>query len=213
MSQRHYSFIDKICISIDQTLRALSHNAHTTARPYPAVAEDLIMNNKQKQHAAGLMRVNHTGEICAQALYHGQYLGTKNTLLQAELQRAAVEEGDHLAWCKQRLDELGSHASYLIPLVYAGSFCLGLAAGMIGDEWSLGFIAETEDQVIRHLQNHIDKLPVNDLRSREILQKMAVDETSHKSYALAAGGEELPELVKSAMAATAKIMVKTTYWL
>ncbi|OGT61516.1 MAG: hypothetical protein A3E85_05395 [Gammaproteobacteria bacterium RIFCSPHIGHO2_12_FULL_45_12] len=159
------------------------------------------------------MRINHTGEICAQALYHGQGVVSKTGEVQLKMQQAAIEEGDHLAWCRKRLDELGSHTSYLNPLWYAGSFCIGMVAGMVGDAWSLGFVAETERQVIRHLETHLHLLPEKDQRSHRILAQMEKDEARHRDEAIASGARELPAMIKQGMALSAKVMVKTVYWI
>lgn len=213
MSQRHYTLLDKICINIDQAVRALSNNHRTSGKPYPAKGmEKPVLEEKERKHAASLMRINHAGEICAQALYHGQGIVSKNAVQQSKMQEAAIEEGDHLAWCKQRLDELGSHTSYLNPLWYAGSFCIGMMAGMIGDRWSLGFVAETEKQVIKHLEGHLHLLPKQDNISHAILSQMEADESKHRDEAIDAGAHELPDIIKQGMALTSKIMVKTVYW-
>lgn len=192
----------------------MANNAQTTGAPYPAkgVAE-ASLSEQERKHAASLMRINHAGEVCAQALYHGQGVVSKSLDVQEKLQHAAVEEGDHLAWCKQRLDELGSHPSYLTPLWYMGSFCIGIAAGVLGDDWSLGFLAETERQVIKHLAGHQDSLPAQDQRSQAILQKMEADEARHRDDAVTLGAKELPMPVKKVMGLTSKVMVKTAYWL
>jgi ubiquinone biosynthesis monooxygenase Coq7 len=211
---RQYSIFDKICLSLDQAVRALTDTAKTSGQPYPAKnTENGEMDEAKQKHAAALMRINHTGEICAQGLYHGQALVSRGERMQEKMQQAAIEEGDHLAWCKQRLDELGSHTSYLNPLWYAGSFCIGMAAGMIGDQWSLGFVVETERQVIKHLAGHLQSLPAADLRSHHIIQQMEKDEAKHRDDAIAEGARELPSTVKKAMALTSKVMVKTVYWI
>ncbi len=191
----------------------MSNNTQTTGAPYPAksVAE-ADLSDQERKHAAGLMRVNHAGEVCAQALYHGQGAVTNSLKIKEKMQHAAVEEGDHLAWCKQRLDELGSHPSYLSPLWYTGSFSIGAIAGILGDDWSLGFLAETERQVIRHLEGHQDSLPAQDLRSQAILQQMEADEARHRDDAVELGAKELPSPIKKLMELTSKIMVKTAYW-
>lgn len=213
-SNRHFSFFDKCCLSLDQAVRALTDNVKTTGVPYPAKAiEENQMDEKQRKQSAALMRINHAGEICAQALYHGQGAISHTNQLQEKLQQAAMEEGDHLAWCRQRLDELGSQTSYLNPLWYAGSFCIGVMAGMIGDKWSLGFVVETERQVIKHLESHLHLLPSQDQKSYKILEQMEKDEAKHRDEAIASGARELPEIVKQIMALTSKIMVKTAYWI
>lgn len=212
-TKRHYSLLDKLCLGVDQAVRALADTAKTSGRAYPAkqVAEE-PMSEEARKHAAGLMRINHTGEICAQALYHGQGMVSRTAHIEAKMQEAAIEEGDHLAWCKQRLDELKSHTSYLNPVWYAGSFCIGLTAGLIGDKWSLGFVAETERQVIKHLQGHLEHLPQEDKRSQTILTQMEIDEGKHRDEAIREGARELPRVIKKGMAMISKVMVKTAYW-
>lgn len=212
MTKRHYTLFDKFCLGIDQAVRALTDNAKTTGQPYPGKQSQASLSDKERKHAAGLMRVNHTGEICAQALYHGQGVVSRTQQFQEKMQQAAIEEGDHLAWCKQRLNELHSHTSYLNPLWYAGSFCIGMAAGMVGDKWSLGFVVETERQVIKHLENHLATLPQQDTCSQQILSRMEQDEAKHRDEALAAGAHELPNFIKKIMAFTSRVMVKTAYW-
>jgi ubiquinone biosynthesis monooxygenase Coq7 len=213
-STRQYSLLDKICIGVDQALRALTNQAHTSGEAYPAGATtDETMTDTQRKHSAGLMRINHAGEVCAQALYHGQALASRRNDVQEKMQQAALEEGDHLEWCKRRLDELDSHTSYLNPLWYAGSFCIGMAAGMIGDKWSLGFVVETERQVIKHLSSHLALLPTSDQRSYKILERMESDEAHHRDQAMHAGAQELPGYIKSVMALSSKVMVKTAYYL
>lgn len=213
MNRMNYSFFDQLCLGIDQVVRALGNNPKTTGKPYPAErVEENLLDDKQRKHAAALMRINHAGEICAQALYHGQGMVSRSEEIQLRMREAAVEEGDHLAWCQKRLEELGSHTSYLNPFWYAGSFCIGMLAGMIGDKWSLGFVAETERQVIKHLEGHLQLLPEEDERSVKILQQMESDEAKHRDEALAAGAQTLPHAIRKGMALTAKIMVKAAYW-
>jgi ubiquinone biosynthesis monooxygenase Coq7 len=210
---RHYSFFDQCCLGLDQVLRALTDNTQTTGAPYPAEGiEETNLTDDERQHSAALMRINHAGEICAQALYHGQAVTARTSELKEVLRQAAIEEGDHLAWCRQRIDELGSHTSYLKPLWYGGSFGLGMLAGMVGDKWSLGFVAETERQVIKHLEGHLKKLPGQDLRSHHILWQMEAEEAKHRDEAILAGAAELPNTIKKVMAMTAMLMVKTAYW-
>lgn len=211
--KRNYSIFDQICLGIDQVVRSLTNNTQTTGAPYPGKhIEESTLSNQERQHAAGLMRVNHTGEICAQALYHGQGMVSRSPEVKEKMHHAAIEEGDHLAWCKQRLDELGSHSSYLTPLWYTGSFCIGMAAGMLGDGWSLGFLAETERQVIKHLEGHQEKLPTQDKRSLAVLKQMEEDEARHRDDAVTLGAKSLPAPVKAVMGLTSKVMVKTAYW-
>lgn len=211
-TSRQYSFLDKLCMAVDQALRTLNHQSDASGQAYPAEVADIEMSAANRKHSAGLMRINHAGEVCAQALYHGQAVGSRTTDVQVAMQQAALEEGDHLNWCKQRLDELGSHASYLNPVWYGGSFCIGLLAGMIGDAWSLGFVVETERQVIKHLTGHMALLPMQDQRSYQILKRMEQDEAHHRDQAMAAGANELPGYIKSVMAMTSKVMVKTAYY-
>jgi ubiquinone biosynthesis monooxygenase Coq7 len=195
-------------------VRALYGQVKTSTKPYPAEkTEAAHLNAAETKHAAALMRINHAGEICAQALYHGQGMVSHSAKVQEKMQQAAIEEGDHLAWCQRRLEELGSHPSYLNPLWYGGSFCIGLIAGMIGDAWSLGFVVETERQVIRHLEGHLQNLPAEDKRSYHILQQMEQDEAHHRDEAITCGARELPPFIKKGMAMTAKCMVKTAYWI
>jgi ubiquinone biosynthesis monooxygenase Coq7 len=158
------------------------------------------------------MRVNHTGEICAQALYSGQALVAHDARVRTALQGAAGEERDHLAWCRARLEDLGSRPSLLDPLWYAGSFAWGVASGLAGDRWSLGFLAETETQVERHLASHLDRLPVEDAASREIVAKMRDDEARHGETGRALGAVDLPYPVKRAMQAASKVMTRIAYW-
>jgi ubiquinone biosynthesis monooxygenase Coq7 len=210
--QRQLSLIDKLIGNTDRALRTLVPNASTATQVSPATDKQAAeFDPQQRQHIAGLMRVNHTGEVCAQALYQGQALTAKLPNIRAEMEQAAQEEVDHLVWCEQRLNELNSHTSLLNPIFYAASFTLGAAAGIAGDKWSLGFVAATEDQVCKHLQDHLQQLPNEDEKSRAILQQMLIDEEHHGSRALAAGGKIFPEPVKKLMATLSKIMTKTTY--
>lgn len=210
---RNYSWLDRLCLGLDQIIRTVTNTSHITGALYPGAALPLPeLTAAEKQHAAGIMRVNHAGEICAQALYHGQALTTKTSLLKEHLRQAALEEGDHLAWCALRLSELGSHPSYLTVLWYLGSLAIGVAAGKIGDNFSLSFVAETEKQVVTHLEQQIASLPRTDERSQAILSQMLADEAKHREAALGAGGQALPKPVAIAMRFTAKIMVKTAYW-
>lgn len=210
---RQYSLLDKICLGIDQAWRAVSDTAKTTGRANPAeMLSESIMTAEQRQHSAALMRINHAGEVCAQALYHGQGLASSSLTIKTTMQLAAIEEGDHLAWCKQRLCELGSHTSYLNPFWYASSFTIGFAAGLVGDKWSLGFLAETEQQVVHHLEKHMAEVADQDQKSHAILQQMQQDEAEHRNAAMEAGANPLPSVVRQWMRAMSKIMVKTVYW-
>src|SRR3990167_9302636 len=171
--ERHYSLLDKMCLGFDQALRALTDNTKSTGKQRPGEkTTENPLSDKQRKQSAALMRINHAGEICAQALYHGQGMVSRSLCVQEKMRQAALEEGDHLTWCKQRLDELGSHPSYLNPLWYSGSFFIGMIAGMVGDTWSLGFLAETEQQVVKHLESHLQLLPEQDYKSAKVLQQI-----------------------------------------
>lgn len=169
------------------------------------------MDETSRAHAAGLMRVNHCGEICAQALYEGQALTARSTSAETALLRAADEERDHLRWCRERLDELNAQPSLLDPLFYAAAFAMGAVTGLAGDRVSLGFVEATEDQVVRHLDKHIEQLPPEDQRSKAILNKMRNEEAEHGANALALGGNKFPAPIKQAMSVVAKVMTTTTY--
>lgn len=206
------SLLDSILIAADEALRALS-GAASAARPSPAGSDRVLPSRAGDRELSGrLMRVNHTGEVCAQALYSGQSLVARDPQIRAALRHAAAEERDHLAWCRQRIDELGSRTSWLDPLWYAGSFAWGVTSGLAGDRWSLGFLSETEDQVERHLERHLDRLPADDTASRAIVRQMRDDEARHAATGRALGGAELPRPVKSAMRVAARAMTGTTYW-
>ena len=211
---RHYSQLDHLLVNVDQALRTLFGRPLTTDRPNPGdVAAPGELTDQARQASARFMRINHTGEVCAQALYQGQALTARLENVREGLDRAAQEENDHLAWCEQRVHELGSHTSYLNPLFYAGSFALGALAGAIGDKWSLGFVAETERQVVRHLDGHLRQLDSGDRKSRAILEQMKIDETRHGTAAMRAGGAPPPGPVKQLMQAMSKVMTNTTYWI
>lgn len=204
--------LDGLIIEFDKGLRTLFAKA-PTARPYPdAQLEDVALSEVEKKHAAALMRINHTGEICAQALYQGQALTARDPLVQDKLKQASWEETEHLAWTSKRVDELGSHLSVLNPVWYTGSLVIGAVAGLLGDKWNLGFLAETERQVGAHLQSHLDSLPPQDAKSRAVVQQMYVDEVGHADMAVELGGEELPLPVKLAMRGLSTVMTKTVYW-
>ena len=186
----------------------------TASRPSPAEGEaEADLSLQQRRQAAALMRVNHCGEVCAQALYQGQALFARDEKVRASLQEAADEEIDHLAWTAERINDLGGRLSVLNPIWYAGSFALGAAAALVSDKVSLGFVAETENQVSRHLQGHLDTLPEHDVRSRAIVKQMDIDERQHATNAVEMGGVELPEPAKRAMAVFGKIMTSTSYWI
>jgi 3-demethoxyubiquinol 3-hydroxylase len=202
---------DHLIVSLDRALRAVFAPAQSS-RPIPGQPGDVLPDGDRRSSAA-LMRINHAGEIAAQGLYHGQALVARKPALRSLLEHAAREETDHLAWCETRLKELGDRPSRLDPLWYAGSFAIGVAAGLAGDRISLGFVAETERQVEAHLDSHLQELPAGDARSRDILAQMRSDEISHGAQALQAGGVKLPEPVKEVMRATAKVMTTTARWI
>ena len=206
------STIDQLLIQFDQALRTCVPGTTEANRESPAAnADEMELSNLEKQHAAGLMRINHTGEVCAQALYQGQATTALLGKVRKSMEQAAEEEVDHLAWCEQRLTELDSRPSVLNFLWYTLSFGLGAAAGLAGDRWSLGFVAETEHQVCEHLEDHLSKLPKQDNKSRAILEQMIADEKHHEETARQAGGLEPPIAIRQAMNAMSQLMKKTTY--
>ncbi len=204
--------IDGFIIEFDRALRSIV-GATPMRRPVPdaSTMSETELSAEEKKHAAGLMRVNHVGEVCAQALYQSQKLHAKSDDLKNKLEHAAIEEEDHLAWCERRLEELDSRPSLLNPVWYAGSFVLGSIAGLAGDKISLGFVAETEKQVEHHLDDHLKELPSNDHRSRAIVAQMRADEIAHGQMAIQEGGVELPSAVQSVMKTMAKVMTVTAY--
>lgn len=208
---RKYSLLDRLVTCVDQALRAVS-GASVSARPYPAEGlPETVVDERERRHVAALMRVNHAGEIAAQALYQGQALAAPQGPTREALLEAGREEADHLAWCAARIRELNSRTSLLDPFWYAGSFAIGLAAGLAGDRISLGFVAETERQVVEHLRGHLERLPHDDARTRAILEQMSADEERHGRDALLAGGVALPAAVRTAMRMTARVMTRTAY--
>lgn len=214
MSQRDYSPLDRFIHGLNQALHTSLGPAAPPSRPNPATAmPETELSANERALAGRLMRVNHTGEVCAQALYQGQALTANLATVRDRMKQAAIEENDHLAWTEERIREVGTHTSVLAPFWYAGSFALGALAGIAGDRWSLGFVAETEQQVVRHLDKHLARLPQQDTKSRAILEHMRMDETQHATAALAAGGASLPRPIRKLMAMTAKLMTRTTYWL
>jgi ubiquinone biosynthesis monooxygenase Coq7 len=203
--------VDDLIVAFDRALRTLAAGS-VSARPYPAEQLDApALDDAAKTNSSGLMRVNHSGEICAQALYSGQALTSSNVDLRRRLDRAAREETEHLAWTERRLDELGSHASLLNPVWYAGSFAMGALAGLAGDRWNLGFLSETERQVEQHLSSHLERLPADDIRSRAIVWQMRTDEAGHAQMAEDQGAARLPWPVRVAMRMTAKVMTTASY--
>jgi len=209
---RNISSLDNLLVQFDQALRTLIPGSSHAARDNPADGQtEPDLDESARKHAAGLMRINHTGEVCAQALYQGQALTARLPDVRESMEKSAGEEVDHLAWCETRLRELDSNTSLLNPLWYTMSFGLGAAAGLAGDRWSLGFVAETEEQVCRHLEDHLQKLPESDHKSRAILEQMIKDERQHGEAARNAGGTELPLPVKQLMSGLSRVMKKTVY--
>ena len=206
------NLVDKLIIQADQALRTLVPGSVAATSPNPAdQAPKPVLKDSAQRHAAGLMRINHTGEVCAQALYQGQALTAKLTEVRTSMEKAAQDESDHLAWCETRLHELDSRPSLLNPLFYGLSYGIGAMAGLAGDKWSLGFVAETEHQVCKHLQDHLQQLPAEDGKSRLILEQMLADEDRHAVNARAAGAAGLPAPVQQAMALMARVMKAATY--
>ena len=203
--------LDRLIVEFDKGLRTLFSQAHSV-RPYPdAGLPDATMDEAEKKNAAALMRVNHSGEICAQALYQGQALTARDPVVQQKLQQAAQEETEHLAWTAKRVHELGGHLSVLNPFWYTGSLAIGALAGALGDKWNLGFLCETERQVGHHLQSHLDRLPAQDEKSRAIVAQMHTDEIGHADMAKELGGAELPQPVQLAMKLNGKVMTTLAY--
>jgi 3-demethoxyubiquinol 3-hydroxylase len=205
--------IDSLIINFDRALRTLCARA-VSVRPQPGGdLEETRLDEHDKRNAAALMRVNHAGEVCAQALYHGQAMTARNQAVRKALEHAAAQETEHLAWTEQRIDELGGRISALNPLLYAGSFAIGAVSGLLGDKWNLGFLAETENQVEGHLDDHLRRLPEDDRKSRAIVAQMKEDEAEHARSALAHGGAELPVPARRAMRAASRLMTHSTYWI
>lgn len=210
---RHFSFLDQCVIDLDKSLRTVFGKS-SAERDYPArrILEAELTPSERRQ-SAGLMRVNHAGEVSAQALYHAQALTARSATVRKSMHISAIEENDHLAWCENRLQELSSHSSYLNAFWYLGSFMIGLVAGMAGDKWSLGFVAETERQVVKHLESHLEKMAVHDEKSRKVIEQMRDDEMYHATVAITAGAAELPAPIKFLMACMSKVMTRTAYWI
>jgi 3-demethoxyubiquinol 3-hydroxylase len=210
MNTRSYTLIDRLCISANNALHTLAGTRQHATRTSPGTAVvEMPMTTEESQFSARLMRVNHTGEVCAQALYQGQALTAKLPKIRQEMERACEEEVDHLVWCAERLEQLNSHTSYLNPLFYALSFTLGAGAGAISDRLSLGFVAATEDQVVAHLEHHLGQLPESDQRSRAIVDQMRTDENAHRETALLAGGLDFPTPVKKIMTGLSRVMTQS----
>lgn len=212
MQQRRLSLLDKLISEADSVMKTMTSRGNHASRPSPSTGHlDSALTAAQRKHVAGLMRVNHTGEVCAQALYQGQALTAKLPTVRVEMQQAAREEVDHLVWCEERLRELGSNTSVLNPAWYGISFALGAIAGAISDKVSLGFVAATEERVCSHLRDHLKQLPQEDRKSQLILQQMLQDEQRHGDKALEAGGTVFPQPVKDVMGSVSKFMTRTSY--
>ncbi len=209
---RALSPFDQLIAGADRALRTVFSDAPRPGRANPgADLPETVHGERDRSHVAGLMRVNHAGEIAAQGLYQGQAATARLTTVRASMEKAAEEENDHLAWCQERLAELGSRPSILNPIWYAGAFAIGATAGLIGDRWSLGFVAETERQVVRHLEDHLARLPRGDARSKAILEQMKIDEQRHGATAEQAGGAQLPAPVRQLMGVVSRIMTRGAY--
>ena len=209
---RRLSLLDELLVAADEALRTLS-GLQASSRALPRASErGEALDAAQAREAAALMRINHAGEICAQALYSGQALTAREPRVREALRAAGAEERDHLAWCRARLRALNGRTSVLDPLWYAGSFGLGVISGMAGDRWSLGFLAETEAQVERHLDGHLERLPAGDVESRAVLEQMRADEIRHGESGRMLGGAELPWIVRRAMQAASKVMTTAAFW-
>lgn len=212
--ERDYSPIDRLLMRAQRALAGAAPPPGAAARPNPAgTIEDAALDAAARRHAAGLMRVNHAGEVAAQALYLGHAMAARRADVREHMLGAAKDERDHLAWCEDRLRELGSGPSRLDPLWYAGSFAIGALAGLAGDRWSLGFVEETEKQVAEHLRGHLEALPENDARSRAIIRQMKADEERHGQDAVEAGAHALPQPVRELMRGVARIMTRSAYWI
>jgi 3-demethoxyubiquinol 3-hydroxylase len=212
MAPRTFTGLDRLLGEIDKAIKVLSAPVHA-GRPPPTSHGELVLEEADRKLAARLMRINHAGEVAAQALYQGQALTARDSKVADSMRRAAAEEMDHLAWCETRLSELSGHTSFLNPLWYAGSFAIGALAGALGDRTSLGFIAETEKQVEAHLRGHSDRLPAADHRSRAIVDQMTRDEAAHGAEAASLGADRLPLPLRAAMRLTAQVMTRSSFWL
>jgi 3-demethoxyubiquinol 3-hydroxylase len=206
--------LDHLIIHFDKGLRTLFGQPQNTMRPNPAkkVAESEL-NEEEKRLSARLMRVNHAGEVAAQALYQGQALTARTNSVRESLKQSALEENDHLIWCQKRIKELNGHISVLNPVWYSTSFGIGALAGLAGDKWNLGFITETEQQVVKHLDGHLQRLPAQDLKSKAILEQMKEDEAHHASVAIKTGGVPLPQSIRWIMGRISKVMTRTAFWI
>ncbi|NRR32586.1 2-polyprenyl-3-methyl-6-methoxy-1,4-benzoquinone monooxygenase [Oxalobacteraceae bacterium] len=212
-AKSHHHPLDRLIAAADKALRVVAGVA-SASRPTPAVhAADGVLSEAEQRHSAGLMRVNHVGEVCAQALYNAQAHFARSDAMREQFEQAGREEEDHLAWTAQRLAELGSQPSVLNPLFYAGAYAVGTVAAWLGDARSLGFVVETERQVEAHLASHLDRLPPQDAKSRAIVEQMRIDEVAHGAAAQQLGAAETPKPVRMAMTAMAKVMTGSAYYI
>jgi len=212
MIARKLSSLDRELVNLDRAVRIVFGRPQTTGRPNPAGGiTETELPEQERRHIARLMRINHTGEVCAQALYQGQALTARLPEVRRAMERSAQEENDHLYWCEARIHELGDRKSFLNPLWYAGSFAIGALAGLAGDKWSLGFVVETEHQVESHLDEHLAEIPMTDRKTRAVLDQMKADEIHHAQVARTAGGTSLPGPVKLAMRLISKVMTRSVY--
>jgi len=208
------NFLDDLIIELDKGIKSSSYNIQEYIRAYPAEStQEVELNEFEKNHSAGLMRVNQAGEVCAQALYRGQSLTAELKATQKQLKEAAEEEMDHLAWCNRRLNELGDKPSVLNPLWYFMSFSIGALTGLAGDKWSLGFVEETERQVVAHLDSHLDEISEKDIKTKTVINKMRDDEDAHARQAKKSGASELPDEIKTGMSWVARLMTSTSYYI
>jgi len=208
------NFLDDLIVELDKGIKSSSYNIQEYVRAYPAEStQEAELNEFEKNHSAGLMRVNQAGEVCAQALYRGQSLTAELKITQDQLKEAAEEEMDHLAWCNRRLNELGDKPSVLNPLWYFMSFSIGALTGLAGDKWSLGFVEETERQVVAHLDSHLDEISDNDKKTKTVINKMRDDEDAHARRAKESGASELPNEIKTGMSWVARLMTSTSYYI
>lgn len=213
MLERYYTPLDTLIVHLDRGVRTVFGRVPASGRTRPGrSAPEHDAAEAERRVSVGLMRVNHSGEVAAQALYHAQAITARDSRVRERMGEAAAEENDHLAWCASRLEELGGHTSYLNPVWYLGSFALGAVAGWAGDRLSLGFVAETERQVVAHLEAHAARLPQGDVRSHSIIEQMKEDESRHATVAVESGAAALPELIKRLMHLSAKVMTTTAYW-
>lgn len=214
MSERNYSFLDRLCITANQALKTMFSTEHQEKRVNPsAEALEPVLNENELKLSQRLMRIDYAGEVAAQGLYHGHGMVARSQDIQQQMERAADEENDHLAWCATRINELGGRKSYFDPIWYTGAFTIGVAAGLLGDKYGLGFVVETERQVVRHLENHLERISSNDEKSRLILEQMKLDEAQHARDAHNSGAAELPFPVKFLMKCASKIMTKTAFYI